>query len=84
VEVEMPKKLTLYLKSETIKKAKLIAARNKSSVSGMIERFIDDIPSDDLAEHFEMTPIVKQLAGIISHVKDPEHEKMAYLTRKYA
>ncbi|MBL8028889.1 MAG: hypothetical protein JNL74_20860 [Fibrobacteres bacterium] len=80
----MPQKLTLYLKSETIRKAKTIAARNKSSVSGMVERFIDSISTKDNSGKLELTPMVKRMAGALKHIKNPDQEKYDYLMEKYS
>ncbi|WP_018342928.1 DUF6364 family protein [Cytophaga aurantiaca] len=60
----MDVKLTLKLDEEIIKKAKLFAADNNTSLSRMIENYLLQITSESTTET-KVTTLVKSLSGII-------------------
>jgi len=60
----MDVKLTLKLDEEIIKKAKLFAAENNTSLSRMIENYLLQITSKNIS-NTKVTTLVKSLSGII-------------------
>lgn len=79
----MDTKLTLKLDQNIIEKAKDYAKSHKTSVSRLIENFLQKITSED--EKDEITPLVKSLSGIIDLPADYDHKKdySAHLANKY-
>ena len=60
----METKLTIRLKENVIKRAKIYARSHKISLSKMIESYLDSITKDKKTE-IEITPLVKSLSGVI-------------------
>lgn len=60
----MNKKLTLSLNSHIIERAKNWAKKNKTSLSKMIESYLNSVTMRK-SEDIEITPLVKSLSGII-------------------
>ena len=60
----METKLTIRLKENVIKRAKIYARSHKISLSKMIESYLDSITKDKKME-IEITPLVKSLSGVI-------------------
>jgi hypothetical protein len=79
----MDTKLTLKLDQEIIAKAKEYAKSRKTSVSRLIENFLQKLTND--SEKEEITPLVKSLSGILDLPKDYDHKKAysEYLSKKY-
>jgi hypothetical protein len=79
----MDTKLTLKLDQEIIAKAKEYAKSRKTSVSRLIENFLQKLTND--SEKEEITPLVKSLSGILDLPKDYDHKKeySEYLSKKY-
>ena len=61
----METKLTLRLDEEIIKSAKIYAKKNKISVSKMVSNYLNSLTSSE-KETYPISPIVKELSGIIS------------------
>jgi len=84
----MYNKLTLRLKSSTIKKAKVWAKRRQISLSQAMETFFDQI-SDENQKNQTMSPWMKQLLKLSQHPGNaPTDEQtrkqyLDYLERKY-
>jgi hypothetical protein len=80
----MDTKLTLKLEQEIIEKAKDYAKSRKTSLSKLIENYLQRITSEN-EEKDKITPLVKSLSGIIDLSKDFDYKKgySDYLTNKY-
>ena len=80
----MDTKLTLKLNEDIIEKAKEYAKAKKTSLSDLIENYLQKLTSDKKA-NMKITPLVKSLSGVISLPKDYDDKKdyTDYLTNKY-
>ena len=80
----MDTKLTLKLNEDIIEKAKEYAKSKKTSLSGLVENYLQKLTNDKKSEN-TITPLVKSLSGIISLPKDYNDKKdyTDYLTNKY-
>lgn len=58
----MDTKLTLKLNQQIIENAKEYAAKNKISLSRIIENYLQAITSDKNEDDFEISPFVKSIA----------------------
>ena len=77
-------KLTLKLEQNTIEKAKIYAKLNKTSLSKLIENYLEKVTHK--TENKEtITPLVKSLSGIIKLPPNFNHKKDYgdYLMGKY-
>ena len=77
-------KLTLKLEQNTIEKAKIYAKLNKTSLSKLIENYLEKVTHK--TENKEtITPLVKSLSGIIQLPPNFNHKKDYgdYLMGKY-
>jgi hypothetical protein len=80
----MDTKLTLKLNEDIIEKAKEYAKLKKTSLSDLIENYLQKLTSDKKSNN-TITPLVKSLSGIISLPEDYDDKKhyTDYLTNKY-
>ncbi len=80
----MDTKLTLKLNEDIIEKAKEYAKEKKTSLSDLIENYLQKLTSDKKSKK-AITPLVKSLSGVISLPKDYNDKKdyTEYLTNKY-
>jgi hypothetical protein len=80
----MDTKLTLKLNEDIIAKAKEYAKSRKTSLSDLIENYLQKITSDKNSNR-TITPLVKSLSGVISLPKDANHKEdyTDYLINKY-
>jgi hypothetical protein len=70
----MNTKLTLKLDQTTINRAKGYAKERKTSLSKMIENYLNKIANEE-NDNKKITPLVKGLSGIIKLPKDYNHKK---------
>jgi hypothetical protein len=77
----MEVKLTLRLKKKTIERGKQYAKKRKTSLSKMIENYLEKITQQD---EEEITPLVKSLSGVVKEIVI-DHKKgyAEFLDRKY-
>ena len=77
-------KLTLKLEQEIIEKAKEYARLHNTSLSRIIENYLQKITNNSEAKE-TITPLVKSLSGIIELKKDFHHKKdySEFLINKY-
>ncbi|MFH0894489.1 MAG: DUF6364 family protein [Bacteroidota bacterium] len=61
----MDTKLTIKLNKRVIDKAKYYARNHRTSLSRMIESYLDAITKKELKE-FEITPLVESLSGVVT------------------
>lgn len=77
----METKLTLRIKTKTIERGKAFAKKRNTSLSKMVENYLDKITqgNDD-----EITPLVKSISGILQG-ESADHKKgyADYLEKKY-
>jgi hypothetical protein len=80
----MDTKLTLKLNEEIIAKAKEYAKAKKTSLSDLIENYLQKLTIDKKSNK-TITPLVKSLSGIISLPKNSNQRKdyTDFLTDKY-
>jgi hypothetical protein len=80
----MDTKLTLKLEQQVIEKAKGYARSRKTSLSKLIENYLQKITTDN-NDNEKITPLVKSLSGIIDLPKDYDHKNgyADFLINKY-
>ncbi len=80
----MDAKLTLVLDKTIIQRAKSYASTKKTSLSKLIEFYLDRITTEDKSE-IEISPLVKSLSGVISIPEnlDYKDEYANHLADKY-
>lgn len=81
----MDKKLTLSLDQKVIEKAKILAQRNRTSLSKMIESYFESLTSNELEEGLKTTPLVESLTGVVELPNgiDYKEARMKYLLEKH-
>ena len=80
----MDTKLTLKLDQDIIEKAKEYAKAKKTSLSDLIENYLQKLTNDKKGGK-TITPLVKSLSGVIDLPKDYDDKKdyTDYLSKKY-
>lgn len=80
----MDTKLTIKLDDDVIARAKTYAKRRKTSLSKMIESYLDSVTKPE-SKGIEITPLVKSLSGVITLTDDYDYKKdhTDYLIKKY-
>ena len=80
----METKLTLRLEKKVIDKAKGYAQEHKTSLSRMVESYLDSV-TNSYVEEPEITPLVESLSGVVTVPKDIDIKKeySEYLNKKY-
>jgi macrodomain Ter protein organizer (MatP/YcbG family) len=81
----MDTKLTIKLDNDVISRAKRYAQHRKTSLSKMIESFLDSVTKNE-PDDIEITPLVKSLSGVIKVPEDFDNkrERTDYLIKKYS
>lgn len=83
----MSSKLTLNIDENTIAQAKMYAKRSGTSVSKLVENYLNSLTSKrkKKKDEVEITPLVKSLSGVISLPEDFDYKKeiTEILTEKY-
>jgi len=82
----METKLTLRLNDRVIERAKKYAKKQRTSLSKMIESYLDSLTKDESTEQeSEITPLIKSLSGVIDLPDDFDYKKeyRDYITEKY-
>ena len=82
----MDTKLTLKLDNQVIENAKLYARRKNTSLSRLIESYLQFLTSNNKNKEEETTPLVKSLSGILNATKSLDYKgsyKM-HLSKKYS
>lgn len=80
----MDTKLTIRLKKKVVSRAKDYATHHKTSLSKMIESYLETVTSDK-DEKSEITPLVESLSGVI-HIEGDLDYRSDYarsLSEKY-
>jgi len=81
----MDTKLTLKLDAAVIFRAKSYASKRKTSLSKMIENYLDVITDPDSVDA-EITPLVKSLSGVFTLPANYDYKKeyAEFLSQKYS
>jgi hypothetical protein len=61
----MKTKLTLKLNKRLIDRAKIYANTHNTSLSKIIESYLDSVTEETVSNSAEITPLVKSLSGVI-------------------
>lgn len=80
----MNTKLTLNLNRDTIESAKNYAKNNDTSVSKLIENYLNSLIKKN--DKSKVSPLVESLTGVIPQITDEEYRKeyYDYLKEKYS
>lgn len=78
-------KLTLKLNDFSILRAKDYSAKNKISLSELVEKFFDALTLDSSKKDVPYSPLVQELSGIISLPEDYDYkaEYLSHIEEKY-
>jgi hypothetical protein len=81
----MDTKLTLKLDKTHIERAKEYAAKHKTSLSSLVEKYFAFLAESDSGSDIEITPTVKRLSGVLKLESDFDlkDEKRNRLLEKY-
>lgn len=81
----MNTKLTLKLNQKIIEKAKVYASNKKTSLSRIVEAYLQSLTSENKLSEFEISPFVKSIATGTTIPTDLDHKKEYgnYLIEKY-
>jgi hypothetical protein len=81
----MDNKLTLKLDNRVIEKAKIYARKKNTSLSKLIESYLQFLTSGNKNEEEEVTPLVKSLSGILKTPKSLNYKESykKHLGKKY-
>jgi hypothetical protein len=82
----MDTKLTLRLNDNVIERAKIYARNHKTSLSKMVESYLDSITKQKGEEKKTLiTPLVESLSGVIDLPAEFDYKKeyLGYLAEKY-
>jgi hypothetical protein len=79
----MNTKLTLKVKKQIIERGKRYAIKRKTSLSKLIENYLERITSEE--DDLEITALVKSLSGIVKLDENYDHKKSYanFLAKKY-
>ena len=79
----METKLTLKLNKDVIERAKQYAAKNKISLSKLIEKYLDTVAADK--RKTSISPTVESLIGVVELPEDFDYkeELSDYIAEKY-
>lgn len=76
-------KLTLSVDDAVVERAKSYAARQGTSVSALVERFLDAVARPRRIAREDLPPVTRRLFGALRGVKFERGEYIDYLERKY-
>ena len=81
----MDTKLTIKLDDDVISRAKRYAKYSRTSLSKMIEAYLDSVTKPE-SDDIEITPLIKSLSGVITLPDDYDYKSdyTDYLTKKYS
>lgn len=78
----MSTKLTLNLNKETIEEAKSYAKNHRTSVSKLVENYLNSLTSSSKKKS-NVSPLVESLTGIIPSDYDEKKDYRDYIDQKY-
>ena len=74
-------KLTLSIDDSVIERAKTLAERRATSVSALLERYLDLITREPTLDRNDQPPVLARLRGTLAGADVDEHRR--HLERKY-
>jgi hemerythrin superfamily protein len=82
----MDNKLTIKLDHKVIEDAKTYARKRKTSLSKLIESYLQHLTSGSPSEEDDITPLVKSLSGMVkdSNWEEAEQAYKDHLKKKYS
>lgn len=82
----MDRKLTLRLDEKVIEKAKSYARKRNTSLSKLIESYLEHITNSNRAQQVAITPKVKSLSRILTNhkISDLKSAYKDHLVKKYS
>ena len=82
MEIRM-KKLTLSVDARVVARAKSFAQKRGTSVSRLVERYLDAVSSPAAPEGEDLPPVTRRLLGVLRGQKLDRADYVAYLEHKY-
>ena len=81
----MTAKLTLKVDEKVIAKAKTYAKKKNTSLSKLVESYLQFLVSKEHAEPDDVTPLVKSLSGVLSasELRHYEESYKKHIVKKY-
>lgn len=76
-------KLTLSVDEKVVERAKRYAAARGTSVSRLVETYLDAIARAKSSSDKELPPVTRRLYGILRGAKYDRKDYLDYLERKY-
>lgn len=76
-------KLTLSVDDAVVRRAKRYASKRGTSVSRLVEQYLDLLSRPTPSEDESVTPLLKQLRADLKGVKGDVSDYYKYLERKY-
>ena len=76
-------KLTLSVDEDVVARAKRYAERQGTSVSRLVETYLDALARPQPVPDEGLPPVTRRLSGILRGVKFDREEYIDYLERKY-
>jgi hypothetical protein len=76
-------KLTLSVDEKAVQRAKRYAAKRATSVSRLVETYLDALARPSTLGDEDLPPITRRLRGILKGTKHSRHNYIDYLDRKY-
>ena len=77
------KKLTLSVDARIVARAKSFAIKRGTSVSRLVERYLDAVSSPPVPTTHELPPVTRRLLGMVRGQKIDRGEYLAHLEHKY-
>jgi Family of unknown function (DUF6364) len=77
------KKLTLSVDARVVARAKSFAHKRGTSVSRMVEQYLDAISAPAAAMESDLPPVTKRLLGALRGVRLDRADYTAYLEQKH-
>lgn len=76
-------KLTLSVDAKVVERAKRYAEKQGTSVSQLVERYLDALARPPRIADEDLPPITRRLRGLLKGVRFDREEYIDYLERKY-
>jgi len=76
-------KLTLSVDEDVVARAKRYAEKRGTSVSQLVERYLDALSRSPAVKDEGLAPVTRRLVGVLRGVKFDREEYIDYLERKY-
>jgi hypothetical protein len=76
-------KLTLSVDPGVVARAKRYAEKQGTSVSHLVERYLDALSRPPAVDEESLAPVTRRLFGVLRGVKFDREEYIDYLERKY-